>query len=445
MLSTDLLPPDLAEDDPLLDAAAELEKSAHTLDLEDWIIQRLKHADRETTVNIALQKQAGAVTCTAYRVQHARAHRHCLGPVHLTPVTHLAELRAAALDLTLQYALLDLPLGGSAGAILCDPAHLSEPELRHLIRHYLACLDVRGDIFAPAECPGAWTSAARHLQNAALVGKHATVGGLPDAASAIAQGWLTLIAENIKAVGTTGSAVGTTESSPALQCRDRHSSTTSPVGTAELRGFLRNAPGCCVSIQGAGASAMKLARMLHQGGATLIGLADKSGGLFRQEGLDIPSVNNHLTENRMLYGFPGADAVSNADVLESNCDVLVLAAAERQVNVHNAARIKAKLVLEAVDRAVTPSAASALCVQDVTVIPALLGTASRALSWFAEWQSGLRYESPDQKMTESMIRHKLEEVARQVSAFAAEQDMPVADSCRLSALKKFAAVMRLLN
>ena len=407
MLSTNLLPPEAAEDDPLLDAAAQLEQSAHALDLEDWIMQRLKHPDRETTVNIPLQQEAGATTCTAYRVQHLRAHRHCLGPVQLAPDTHVAELRAAALELTLQYALLDLPLGGSAGAIVCDPAHLTESQLRHAIRHYLAALDVRGDVYATAEYAAAWTSAARHLQGAALVGKPSSIGGVPDRASAIASGWMTLISQLSR----------------------------SEVGTSA----------CRVSIQGVGAAAMKLASTLQQAGAKVIGLADKSGGIFAQDGLDITMVSHYLAEHRMLYGFSGVDAVGNADVLESDCDVLFLAAAERQVSLHNAAKIKGKLVLEAVSGAITPAAASAVAERGVTVVPALLGTAPRALSWFAEWQSGLRYESPDQETTEAIIRRRVEVIVKQVNSFAAEREVSFADACRLLSLKKFAAVLRLLN
>jgi len=427
MLSTDLLPPDIAEDAPLLDAAAELEQLAGVLDLEDWIVRRLKHADREITVNIPLQREESAINCAAYRVQHLRAHRHCLGPARLAPDAHLAELRAAALDLTLQYALFDLPLGGSAGAIVCDPDHLTESELRHAIRDYLAALDTQGDVFAIADYAGAWTSAARHLSNAALVGKHSVLGGLADPASAIANGWLTVISECVARVF---------DPSPRV---------ANPGHKAPGHGSGVEMAGYRVSVQGVGASAMKLAGMLHQAGAKVIGLADKSGGIFGQTGLDVATVNTHLSEHHMLYACPGAGAVSNADVLESDCDLLVLAAAERQVNRHNTARMKAKVVLEAVPRAITPIAAAALSSRGVTVIPAMLGTAPRTLAWVAEWQSGLRYESLGQQTAGTMICRKLEVIASQVNAFAAEHDVPIADACRLLSLKKFAAVLRLLN
>src|SRR5512146_1622890 len=197
MNSTDLLPLEIIEDDPLLDFAAQLEQSARALDLEDWIVQRLKLPERELTVHLSLRRDSadamsvapplsgagfagqdgdvrGAYPCASLaiaglRVQHYRPRAGCIGPVLLTPDTHINQLRPLALQMTLQCALLDLPLGGSAGAIVCDPSQLSERELRHLVRHYLAALDTRGDIFAPTEFAAAWTAAGRHLGNAALV------------------------------------------------------------------------------------------------------------------------------------------------------------------------------------------------------------------------------------------------------------------------------------
>ena len=163
MNPTDLLPPEILEDDPLLDSAAQLEQSARALDLEDWIVQRLKHPQREITVNLPLRRDSGdALTCAgAPRAALPARAPAALARCCLSPDAHFAQLRPLALHITLQCALFDLPLGGSAGAIVCDPAQLSERELRHLVRDYLVALDLRGDVFAPAEFAAAWTSASR--------------------------------------------------------------------------------------------------------------------------------------------------------------------------------------------------------------------------------------------------------------------------------------------
>ena len=145
----------------------------------------------------------------------------------------------------------------------------------------------------------------------------------------------------------------------------------------------------------------------------------------------------------MLYGFDGAEAVRNSEVLESACDVLVAAAAERQVNCQNASRIRASLLLETIPNAITPAAASILASRGITIIPALLGAAPRMLAWFAEWQHGLHYAAPEQAATESLIRHQLTEIFHRAQSFAASQNFSLPDACRLLALEKLAAKLRL--
>ena len=423
MNSTDLLPPEIMEEDPLLDSAAQLEQTARALDLEDWIVQRLKHPEREVTINLPLRRDSGdALTCAALRVQHHHPRAGCLGPVVLAPDAHFAQLRPLALQMTLQCALFDLPLGGSAGAIVCDPARLSERELRYLVRDYVVALDIRGDIFAPAEFAAAWTAASRHLDPAALVGKPAILGGLPDPATALATGWFTLISEALSM------------QKPAA--RPAHPPTTSPQPPSAL-------DGCRIALQGFGPAAAVLANLLHHAGARIIALADKSGGLFAERGLDLAAVAAYLTTHGMLYGFYGAEAVRNSEVLESACDVLVAAAAERQVNGQNASRIRASLLLETMPNAITPAAAAMLASRGATIIPALLGGAPRMLAWFAEWQHGLHYAAPEQAATESLICHKLTEIFHRAQLSAALHNLPLPEACRRLALEKLAARLRL--
>jgi len=183
--------------------------------------------------------------------------------------------------------------------------------------------------------------------------------------------------------------------------------------------------------------------LFRSAGARIVALADKSGGLFAERGLDLSAVAVHVAAHGMLYGFEGAEPVRNSEVLESACDVLVAAAAERQVNCQNAARIRAPLLLETMPNAITPAAASILASRSITIIPALLGAAPRMLAWFAEWQHGLHYAAPEQAATESLIRHKLSESFQRAQSSATARKLPFADACRLLALEKLAAKLRL--
>ena len=411
MNPTDLLPAELAnlDDDPILDSTAQLENAARSLDLEDWILHRLKRPEREISLNLPLDRDTGdALTCTGELVQHCRARGPCFAPVLLSPGVHLAQLRALALHVTLQCALLELPMGGGAGAIVGDPAQLSERELRHLVNEYLWSLrDIAGPssvVFAPTDYAAAWTH--RLLQPASVVGKPPALGGLPDLHTAIATGWLTLIS-----------------------------------AAAQLRQL--SLPGCRVALQGFAPAAAALARLLNQAGARIVALADKSGGLFADRGLDIPRVCDHVHRHGMLYGFTDAEPVRNAEVLESSCDVLITAAAERQINAQNAARIRAPLVLEAVYNAVTPTAAVILESRGLTVVPSLLGTAPATLAGFAEWQLAMLFSTPEQGQVESAMRRQLSAAFQRAQSAAAHRKSPLVDACFILALEQIAAILRM--
>ncbi len=428
MHPADLLPPELAEvEEPLLDSAAQLEQAARTLDLEAWIVQRLKHPEREISVTLPLQRPTGeSLTVTGILVQHGGTRGPCLGPVLLSPDLHTAQLRALALHVTLQSALLDLPVGGSAGAIICDPAQLTESELRRLIQDYLWALrDVRGphsNVLAPAEYIGAWTH--HLLEPAAIVGKPAELGGIPDPPAAVASGWFALIWEALRvprpSPGLARAGISLSHSDSVLEM-----------------------PGLRVALQGFGPAAAGLARLLAEAGARILSIADKSGGLFAERGLELAAVRDHVRQNGILYGFPHAEPVRNAEVLESDCDLLVVAAAERQITAQNAARIRAPLILEAVYNAVTPSAARLLQARGIVLIPGMLGAAPPMLAWVAEWQHALRYSPPEQGPLEAAMRQRLSDAIRRVLSLSAARRIPFPDACRLLAVEKLAAVLRL--
>ncbi len=407
MNPSDLLPPELAEEDPVLDAAAQMEEAASTLDLEDAIVQRLQRPLREITVHLPLSRDLGETTLiTGYRVQHCRARAGCIGPVLLAPTAHLAQLRPLAQQLTLQCALLNLALGGSAGALVCDPAQMSESELRCLLGAYVSALDVRGDIFAPVNFAAAWTHGDMDL--GCVAGKPAALGGIPDLASAIAAGWFTILSE---AVAWRGLAL----------------------------------PKCRVAVQGFAPATESLAGRLRQEGARILALADRSGGLLAREELDIDAISAHVAHQGVLYGFASAEAVTNCDVLESAADVLVLADGERQINLQNESRIRAPLILEAAHHAITPAARQRLTSRGTVVVPALLGTAPATLAWFAEWQHGLRYAMPEQEAVESEIGRRILEVLRRIRSAAQAHNRSVADIGLTMALQQFAAVLRVMR
>lgn len=422
MNSRELLPPEVVEledADPLLELNAHLEQAARMLDLEYWIVQRLKHAEREITVNLSMTRDDGeAITCTGYRVQHCTLRGPCVGPVLLSPEAQLAHLRVLAAQISLQCALLELPMAGSAGALVCDPEQLSEGQLRRLVKDYAMalrdCVGPYKDVLAPDgnEFAVAWMHQALarahgEVAPAAVVGKPAVLGGMAEAAGVAGVGVLALIEQVL-----------------AEQAR--------PL------------PGTRVAIQGLGAVGDSAARLLHEAGAKVVAVADQSGGVFRNSGLNIPDLRTQAQRTGFVLGYPEAEAASNAEVLEAACDVLIAAAAARQINQQNAPRIQASLVVEAVHGAITPAAEQILRGRGITVVPDMLGTAATIVAWFVEWQHGIHFAAPTISDLQAALRTRLLDAWRAVRKQAGRDAVSLRAAAYVVASARLAAAMRVL-
>jgi len=217
MTAHDFLPQVALEEefDAYLESTLQLEEAARVLDLEDWIVERLRHPEREITANLVLVRDNGqALHFTAFRVQHSSARGPLLGGVRLSPHTQLRETRALAMNMTWQCALLGVPFGGAAGAVVCDPGKLSERELRHLSKDYVQALrgtlgpgtDVLMEDLGSNPQVLAWmldahARAAGRLEPGAVTGKPGVLFGLPDHADAAAHGLFDTLALAIEESG----------------------------------------------------------------------------------------------------------------------------------------------------------------------------------------------------------------------------------------------------
>ena len=422
MTTHDLLPPIVIDEefDACLESTLELEEAARALDLEGWIVERLRHPEREITANLVLVRDNGdALPVTAFRVQHSSARGPRLGGIRLSPHAQLGETRALAMNMTWQCALLDLPFGGSAGALVCDPGKLSERELRHLSKDYVAAL--RG-ILGPAtdvlmEDLGsnpqvlAWmldahARATGHLEPAAVAGKPAVLFGLPAHADASAQG----LFDTIRIA-------------------------------AEKNG--RKLAGLRIALQGIGQTGSALARLLSDAGARLVAVADISGAMRSDEGLPVPALLEWIASKGVLLGFPEGEQVSNAEMLETACDVLVLAAAPRQVTAANAVRIHAPLVVEAVEDAITRAANEILEEHGVTVVPALLAGSGAVAAAYLEWSRNLQHEGFLLDGVEENIRLRMEAAYGEAHRAAQQYHVSLRRGALIAAIEKVAAALRL--
>ncbi len=356
-----------AELDPYVEAMAEFEEAAEELELEPWIVERLKNAEREVALNLSYELPGcERALATGFRVLHNSARGPGLGALVIDPAVSLNQVRASALKSTWQCGLFDLPFGGSAGALLCDPEVLSEAELRSIVQAYMekmgGMISRVGDIIVPQrgsnEKLAAWMmeSCGRH----GGVPDFGTVTGKPEAL------W------GVSSQGITAFAVGALLGE-ILAARG---------GRVERQNIV---------IQGFGATGCAIAGELGKCGARIVGLADLSGALYQERGMDLQRVQRHFQEHRILYGYPEADAVCNADLLEAPGDILILAAAENQIASANAEHIRAEIVIEGVENGIGSEAWEILRERGVLAVPEILAGGGALLAAFLEWMQGVRF------------------------------------------------------
>ncbi len=347
--------------DPAVEAGLELEEAARRMGLfgegDQPILRRLRLPERE--VRVCLPE-------TALRVQHSTALGPSIGAVDLRPDVSINELCAQAMAQTWQCALLDLPLGGAAGAIVCDPDRLSEPALKSLAHRYLGSLE---GILGPTKdilMPGR--------------GCHDMV-----------MDWMSRRVEPGAALERPGVAPGVLVLLRQILA-ERGKKSADPFA------------GRRIAIQGFGRTGSTLAKSLYDAGARVIALSDLSGALHRDSGLDVAAVGDYIGKHQRLLGCPEGEPAGNLDLLQSPCDVLILAAAPRQVNAWLAGKIAAPIVMEVAERAICPGAAAVLEQGNRLVIPSLLARAGGTLALYHEWMERSRGAEPVEFDTSRLLR-----------------------------------------
>lgn len=435
MDAKDLLPVGIEYDepcDPQIEAVAELEEAAQRLDLETWIVNKLRHCERELTVNIPLLRDDGpATTCTGLRVQHVCWRGPSTGVVALSPNAHITAVRAAAMGATWQAALLDLPVGGAAGAVVCDPESLSERELRQLAREYVyglrGVLGRHSDVIMPGiGCNGqimSWMLDAHaqtlgRMERGTITGLPAVLSGLACSNAPIARGVIALLRH-------------------LLANRRAHSPHCATTTNNRLIAGQR------ASVQGFGAVGSAIARALYDNGSRITAVADISGGVSNTTGLDIPSLQQHVRRNGVVFGFPAADACSNVDILESNCDLLITAATERQVTTPLSRKVNASMVVEATRSAVTHGAESALQARGILVVPEILTTAASLVASHLEWKQAEEIAELSPEAIDRELERRVVRACNLVFECADAQKLTPRRAAHLIALDRIASEMRL--
>lgn len=375
-------------------AIQQFDVAADKLGIDPNLAGRLRRPDRAMIVSVPTRMDDGRVhVFTGYRVQHNDVLGPFKGGIRYHPEVNLGEVSALAMWMTWKCSLVGLPLGGAKGGISCDPAELSRNELQSMTRRFTAeILNFIGpEVDVPAPDMGtneqvmAWImdTYSQHRGHAVpeiVTGKPVAIGGTLGRRDATGRGLVYMIIEAAKQLGI-------------------------DVG------------GLTAVVQGFGNVGSVAARELTNIGVKVIGVSDRTGGFVDIQGLPVEKLLEVADKNHSLDGCPYGEKITNEELLELKCDVLVPAAMEMQITQANAARVQCRILAEGANGPTTPEADTILRDKGVFLVPDILANAGGVVVSYFEWVQDLQ----NFFWTEDEVNKKLRDIL--VKAFHEVLDM----------------------
>ena len=397
-------------------AQRQFDLAAELLHLSPGLRRVLREPKRELTVHFPVKMDDGSVEVfTGYRVQHNLGRGPAKGGIRYHQDVTIDEVKALAMWMTWKCAVVGIPFGGGKGGVIVDPKKLSQRELEGLTRRYATEISIiigpERDIPAPDVNTNSQTMSwimdtysmhVGYTSPAVVTGKPIALGGSEGRNEATAQG-----------------AVYT------IQDASRH------LGMDLAK--------CKVAVQGYGNAGAIAAQLMFAQGATIIAVSDSTGGIFKADGFDPNSVLAWKQEHHSVVGFPGTKEISNAALLELDCDILIPAALENQITAANAPKIKARIIAEAANGPTTPEADEILYKNGQFVIPDILCNAGGVTVSYFEWVQDLDRDF-------CSIEHVNEKLhAIMAKAFASTLDMSLKSRVNMRTAAYMLAVQRVAD
>ena len=348
-------------------ACRQFDKAADAINLPEAIRDRTKYPRRCLAVALPIKREDGSVTVfEGYRVQHNLSTGPSKGGVRFHQDVTIGEVAALAMWMSWKCSLVGLPYGGAKGGVIVDPNLLSASELEHLARRYMQELvnfvgphtDVPAPDVGTNERVMGWmmdtySNHVGHVVPAVVTGKPISLGGSQGRREATGAGVAYLVKKYLDDLNT-------------------------PIGKAT------------VAIQGFGNVGSEAARALTDYGAKVIAISDYTGGIYNAKGVDIEKALAYVRYQRVLQDFDGGEPITNEQLLELKCTVLVPAALERVITEKNAAKLKCRLLAEAANGPTTNTADKIIDQRDdIEVIPDVLCNSGGVIVSYFEWLQNL--------------------------------------------------------
>ena len=396
-------------------AVAQFEKAAASINLDPNVWQRFVAPKRALMVSVPIRMGDDSIRVfTGYRVHHDNTLGPSKGGIRYHPDVNLGEVCALAMWMTWKCALVGLPFGGAKGGIRCDPHTMSRVELQRLTRRYTAeILPILGpDIDVPAPDMGtneqtmAWmmdtySQFKGYAVPGVVTGKPIAIGGSQGRNEATGRGVVYTILEAMKHLGV------------------------QPEGKR-------------AAIQGFGNVGSSTAKALVEAGSRVIAISDVSGGVVNDRGLDIAGAIEHVARHGSLDGFSGGERLSNAELLEVACDVLVPAALSGQITKANAERVRCRILAEGANGPTLLEADPILQGRGIFVIPDILANAGGVTVSYFEWVQGLQHLFWKEREVYERLREIMTTAFAQVLATAQEKKVDMRMAALMIGIQKIA-------
>ena len=369
---------------PWVVAKQQLSAVAESIGMEPWIYNKLSECKRSLIVSIPVKLDGGGVKMfEGFRVQHNLDRGPGKGGIRIHPSVTLDEVKALSMWMTWKCAVVNIPYGGAKGGITCEPAELSKYELERMVRRYTSEIGMligpEKDIPAPdvntnqqvmAWIMDTYSMNVGFSSPAVVTGKPMSLGGSQGRPEATGRGLMIVVKKLLENTG-------------------------------------RKPQDVTVAVQGFGNVGGAFSKLIPELGCRVVAVSDVSGGVYNSKGIDVAAAQKYAAKNGALKGYTPGDAVSNEELLELKCDILVPAALEGQITSANAAKIKSSYVLEGANGPTTPEADKILEDRNIVVIPDILANAGGVTVSYFEWVQDLqsnfwKYEQINRKLEDIM-------------------------------------------
>lgn len=375
---------------PFINAMAQLDKVAKINNLDKEFVSKLRQPDREIIVSIPVRMDDGSLRIfEGYRVEYNNTLGPYKGGIRYHPNTEINEVKALSFWMTLKCAVIGIPMGGGKGGITVDPKLLSSTELESLSRGWVRKFS---DILGPYKdvpAPDVNTTAEIMAWMADEYGKITS-----DKTGAVITG---------KPVGKGGS-LG----------RDTATAQGGFYAFEALKKDLKLGEKCKIVVQGFGNAGANAALIWGKAGHTIIAVSDSKGGVFDPKGLDIFKLLAFKEKTGSVSGFSGSKDITNEELLELDCDLLIPAALENTITPDNVNNIKAKAILELANGPITSSADEVLFKKGIPVVPDILANSGGVAVSYFEWVQNLKGEHWTEKEVFDKLRPMMELSASEI-------------------------------